>query len=490
MVIRRGDPDVLRLVVIFLRSVADMTQAEFARRSRLSQPAVSRFEAGKDVPSEAELQRMARAAAVEWPVVVQLTRFFTVVLDAVRRDWARAEPDAAQLDSAVLDAMLLAVAPYLLEETAAEHRQPSLEKEHREAEEIWPALEVYPLPRRRELIELAPPKARSCALVARVCDASERAATHEPTEALELAGFARFIAERVIGGEERRARALGYALGFIANAQRVANDFGTAEATFRHVWEQWQAGATIDFDPLAEWRLLDLEASLRREQHRFYEALELLDRARSACGGDPLATARILMKKSHVLERQGDFAGALAALEEAAPAITVSGDPRLLFGLFFNQATNLSHLERHGEAAALLAKAKELDVRQVNELSSLRVLWLEARVNSTQGKAEEAMAALEQVRGDFTARELPYDAALASLDLAVLWLERGRTAEVRELSVDMGWIFKTKGIDREALASLTLFCEAARQDAVSVELTQQVIAEIEKVRRSTPCSGA
>ena len=47
----------------------------------------------------------------------------------------------------------------------------------------------------------------------------------------------------------------------------------------------------------------------------------------------------------------------------------------------------------------------------------------------------------------------------------MLWLERGRTAEVRDLAVGMGWIFQAKGIAREALASLKLFCEAARQEA-------------------------
>ncbi len=42
----------------------------------------------------------------------------------------------------------------------------------------------------------------------------------------------------------------------------------------------------------------------------------------------------------------------------------------------------------------------------------------------------------------FMDRELPYDAALSSLDLAVLWLTAGHTEEVRKLAVAMGRIFK------------------------------------------------
>jgi len=68
----------------------------------------------------------------------------------------------------------------------------------------------------------------------------------------------------------------------------------------------------------------------------------------------------------------------------------------------------------------------------------------------------------------------------------VVWLERGRTAEVRELALGMTWIFQAKGIAREALASLTLFCEAARQEAATVELARKVSTEIEKVQRQGP----
>ncbi len=48
----------------------------------------------------------------------------------------------------------------------------------------------------------------------------------------------------------------------------------------------------------------------------------------------------------------------------------------------------------------------------------------------------------------------------------------------------MGWIFEAKKIDREALAALSLFCKAARQESATVELTRRVIAEIEKTTRA------
>jgi hypothetical protein len=161
-----------------------------------------------------------------------------------------------------------------------------------------------------------------------------------------------------------------------------------------------------------------------------------------------------------------------------------AGNLHLLFSLRFNMAVDLCHLERFAEAAALLPHVRKLAIEQANDLDLLRVDWLTARVAAGQDRAAEAVAGLEQVTRDFEARELPYDAALASLDLAVLWLKEGRMAEVKRLAVAMGWIFTAKGIHREALTALRLFCEAARQESATVELARKVIARIEQARRS------
>ncbi|HSF38497.1 MAG TPA: helix-turn-helix domain-containing protein [Thermoanaerobaculia bacterium] len=354
-----------------------------------------------------------------------------------------------------------------------------------EAGKFWEWLKAESREGRRELVECFP-ELWSWALAVRLCEESVRAAAHRAEAALELADLALFVARRVPGGEAWRSQLQGFAWAFVANARRVANDFDGADEAFARAWNLWQAGAGSASDLLPEWWLFDLEASLRREQQRFPEALERLDRARSLCADDRGVAGRLLLQKEHVLSQMGDFEGALSALDEAAPYIEHSGEPRLLFGLLFNRADNLYHLGRYAEAADLLPEVRCLVVQQANELDLVRVLWLEARIHAGQGRAQQATAALEQVQRDFTSHKLPYDAALSSLDLALLWLEAGRSAEVRELALGMAWIFASKKIHREALAALTLFYEAARQETATVELTRHVIATIEKVRRSAP----
>ncbi|HSK74903.1 MAG TPA: hypothetical protein VLQ45_00465, partial [Thermoanaerobaculia bacterium] len=388
------------------------------------------------------------------------------------------------LDRAVLSAGW-AVVQALRAELRRWNRKGKADADRREAGKLWVWLKAESREGRRELVECFP-ELWSWALAVRLCEESVRAAARRAEAALELADLALFVVRRVPGSEAWRSRLQGFAWAFVANARRVANDFDGADHAFARAWELWQAGAGSESDLLPEWRLLDLEASLRREQQRFPEALDLLRRARELCGDDKLSMARILLKKEHILEQMGDIEGALNTLTEAAPVVQESGDSRLRFLHLFKIANNLWHLGRYSEAAERLPKIRDLALQQANELDLVRVLWLTARIQSGQGKAEEATATLEQVRRDFAARDLPYDAALSSLELALLWLKANRTAEVRELALGMAWIFTSKKIHREAIAALTLFYEAARQETATLELTRSVIARIEEVRRSAP----
>ncbi|HEX3532183.1 MAG TPA: hypothetical protein VH988_34415 [Thermoanaerobaculia bacterium] len=380
------------------------------------------------------------------------------------------------------------VAEALRRELTRQAKKEKAEAARRQARELWADLKEADTQERRALVEIFA-SYRSWALAELLCQESIRAAAHKIEVALELAELAVFIAERVEEDERWRSFLIGFCLAHVANAQRVATEFDAADETFGRALALWKTGEGVDPYPLAEWRMPALEASLRREQHQFPMALELLERALSKCGKIPAARGRILLKKEHVFHLMGDLQGALGALEEAAPWVEAEGDPRLIFAQRFNTADNLCSQERFSEAETLMQKIRELAVEQASEIQIIRVEWLVSKVAAGQGKREEGIAGLEQVRREFTFRGLPYEAALSSLDLALLWLKMGRRAEVRDLALAMAWIFKAKKIRREALAALRLFCEAAQQDAVTVELTQQVIAEIERVRRSAPRSG-
>ena len=119
-----------------------------------------------------------------------------------------------------------------------------------------------------------------------------------------------------------------------------------------------------------------------------------------------------------------------------------------------------------------------------NELDLIRALWVEGGVAAGLGRREQALAALGQVRRYFNAHRIAYDAALASLELAILYLEEGRAGEVKRLAEEMYWIFKDQGVRQETSAALRLFYEAARKEEATAELARRLVEFLTKARHN------
>lgn len=73
------------------------------------------------------------------------------------------------------------------------------------------------------------------------------------------------------------------------------------------------------------------------------------------------------------------------------------------------------------------------------------------------------------------------DAALVSLDLAVLLWEQGRTDELKELAAEMMMAFESREVHREALAALALFQQACAQERMTGDLIRQVAARLRQM---------
>jgi len=476
-----------------LRRAYERTQKDIATALGLKDGSLlSQFENGHKLLSGEYLEEIAATLAVP-PEGVESLLFAHRLLDLAREaDVETAEVSELALTARerrrIAHAAIAAgwtAAEVLWAELASAKRAAKVASAKREAEEQWLRLKALSMTERRELVT-SYPELRNPALVARVCEASARAAADSVEEARKLADFARFIARQLPGGEARRAWAEGFCLGFVAFALRVATELDAADAVFKKAWQLWEYGERSESELLPEWRLHDLEGSLRRAQRLFPEAKACIDRAFALCGGEPAAAAHILLNKEHLFDTMGDTESALAALKEAGPFVEALGDPHLLFALRFNTVDNLCTLGRHAEAAELLPAVRELAIEQGKQFHLRRLLWLASRVAAGQGRVQEAITGLEQVRQEFS--DMPYEAALVSLDLAVLYLKEGRTAEVRRLAIEMGRIFKAKGIAREELVALSTFCDAARHDTVTVELISQAITELERAQRSAPPS--
>jgi tetratricopeptide (TPR) repeat protein len=342
---------------------------------------------------------------------------------------------------------------------------------------LWEELRRHTPAWQRRLVETRP-ELHTWALAERLCEESERVAAERPARALDLARLALRVAELAPGDARWRSCLHGWVQGFIANALRVADDRQASEVAFATAWRLWQAGGPAAQGPLGEWRLLDLEASLRRDLRQFPAAVERLRRALATAPA--WARGRILLKQGFTFEQAGQVEPALAALEEAAPLLDAAGNRRLRMGVRFNRLVNLCHLGRFAEAQASLPELRRLI--PARSADAVRLLWLSGRVVAGLGRRTEALRAFKGAQRKFTLRRHAYDAALVSLELSILHLEDGHSAKVAALAEEMVWIFASQRVHREALAALRLFVEAAQTRTATVALARHVLAFLERSR--------
>ncbi|HVT16470.1 MAG TPA: helix-turn-helix transcriptional regulator [Thermoanaerobaculia bacterium] len=488
----RAHPEDLRLLVRFLRSLRDWSQQELAAAAGLDPSSIARYETGHTVPKPKALERLTAAAGVpaslaEACLLPAIGAARAAAASAGAAEPAELETVAAELEQTLAGTRRSAAAAFLASlgepgEPAEpwERSGPPAEEDRALAAELWQVLAPLAPGERRLLVEKSR-EYQTWALAERLCHESAEAASDDAGRAVELAELALRVAVLAPGERLWRLRLQGYCLGFLANARRVRNDERRAEeasARARRRWQEGQAG-----DPsglLAEWRLLDLEASLRRSQRRFAEALDLSDRALAAAPRS--AAARILVNKAVAFDHLGEAERAIATLRQAAPLVDGRREPRLVFALRFNLATNLCHLDRYSEAALLLPEVRQMAEALRKELDLVRVAWLEGRIAAGLGRPAAALAAFARVRGELLARGMAYDAALVTLELAALHAAAGRTAEVKELAHQTAQVFRAKGIHREARAALQLFRQAADQEALTAELARQLVAYFYRAR--------
>jgi len=344
------------------------------------------------------------------------------------------------------------------------------------AEALWQGLADLSEGARLEVVQVGR-EFQSWALCERVCDESEREASRNLKRAAGLARLAQEIAVRVPGPVSWRDLLRGYASAHAANVLRVSGELNAADALFKEAKRLWNAGSNPDavLDP---GRLFDLEASLRRDQRRFEEALAALDIA-ARIGRSP---ARVLIKKGFTLEVLGKHGEAIETLLEAEPLVEQHGDARLSYMLRFNLAVNLCHVGRFSEATQLVEQVREMAAERGDENELVRILWLEGRIAAGLGSPIEARQFLAQARRAFTSRSMAADAALALLEEAVLLLEQGRTAEVKELTRELTWVLESKGVHREALAALQIFQRAAELEEATAEMVRGLLGFLYRAR--------
>ncbi len=176
------------------------------------------------------------------------------------------------------------------------------------------------------------------------------------------------------------------------------------------------------------------------------------------------------------------MAEAIRLIQRGLLRINVSDDPQLLVSARHNLIWFLNDSGQHAEASGALDKTRSLYLTLGEPTHLIRLRWLEGRIFRDLGRFDQAEAALQEARDGFVERGIGFDAARVSLDLATVYLEQGRTGELKRLAAEMVPVFESRDVHQEALAALLLFRQAADAEEVTLGLVERIAGYLQRAR--------
>jgi tetratricopeptide (TPR) repeat protein len=178
----------------------------------------------------------------------------------------------------------------------------------------------------------------------------------------------------------------------------------------------------------------------------------------------------------------GDPEGSIAALREALAEIGHEAESNLLCMLQFNLADCLTGVGKAAEAEEMLPELRRLQAQLGDGLNQIRLRWLEGKIDAGLGRLDRAIEALSWVRAAFAREDVRYDEAQAGMELAGLYLRKGRTADVKRLVLQMEPVFRAKGVHAEAQKALDLFRRAVEIEAATPELAGRIAGYLRRAQ--------
>jgi tetratricopeptide (TPR) repeat protein len=392
----------------------------------------------------------------------------------------RTEIEAYRAGRAATPSAVISTLTLLTEQL--ESLTPEVERAEVEAEHWIAELLALPAEERLPRVEQARKRYRGAAFAARLLRGAKDCLPGEVDLSLQLAEIAERVALRSPIDHGRQADLLTEALARQANAHRALGQLRHAEQTFASARARARIGGVTDSRLCAV--LDDLEGSLRKDQRHSAEAEKLLSRAGLfyRLAEDPRSAAKVEIKRGLNHFYANRIHQAIESTFLALGALDPETEPRLYLLARLNLAEfNLSHNDPL-QALDFLEYDEDLIDEHADAVTQMRVTWLKARIWGALGKPKQAQAMLLAVREFFIQRQNGFDVATVCLDLALLYLERGRWRDVRRMASEAVELFAAQAVHPEALAALWLFEQAAQRQDLETTWLQRLSAYLQHAR--------
>jgi tetratricopeptide (TPR) repeat protein len=336
----------------------------------------------------------------------------------------------------------------------------------------------------REILLLNSRRFRTWGLLELAAEKGREASVRNPRHGEELGLLALRIAD-LLKAQSYQATLLAdsraRAWACIANARRLQADLTGAEAAFKRAWGCLGRGTG---DLLEKALLMDLQASLKKDRRRFVEAFRLLRRATALFFdlGERHRAGRALISLAILHYQIGEPRKAAEMTRRALQLIEPEWEPRLVLSAHHNLVVYLVSAGHFLDAQGAYRETRPLYRRFPDAWTQNRRKWVKGQIALGLGQPVEAESLFLAARDGFLTEGVPYDTALVSLDLALLYAEQGRTAELKHLAAELVPIFASRQIHREALAALSFLQKAVEAEQASVELVERVGDYLRKAR--------
>jgi tetratricopeptide (TPR) repeat protein len=308
----------------------------------------------------------------------------------------------------------------------------------------------------------------------------------EPAASIRRASVALAVADRHESGPSSLAHDFAAeALSWIANAQRRLELFRDAEQTWTLAFARLRTGSQ---DPLLYHRLVVRRSSLSIDIGNYDQALADLRTAESVISvlSDPHEAARVQLKLGKAASYSGRADQSFRAFSCALRHLDKDRDPDLRLLAMEGSIVALTDLGRVWLAHGLSDAAEPFFTELGGEPQVRRFRWLRGRLLAINGYLHDARTYLEPVRLELIEAGQLVDASICTLDLASVYAGLRKPDTQRALAEEMLPLFHSAGLEREALAAVLLYVDAARNYRANRDLMKSVLAKIDPFRKPKP----
>lgn len=274
-------------------------------------------------------------------------------------------------------------------------------------------------------------------------------------------------------GETKRFDTCALAWAELANAYRVADRLDDAERTLESALGFLHAGSA---DTLLLARLAEISASLACDQRSFPLAHYAAEWAHSCYleAGDAHRAGRVLIQRSYIAECDKKPEEALGWLLESLKLLDFRRSPDLGPSVVHNAILYSVRAGRFTAAQRLLWTARLYRLLPDEGLNRVRLRATEGTIWAGLDHLARAERAFLDAKDGYESFGRFYDAGLAGLELAKVWLRQGREAEVLPLAQELVETFVELDIRREAVAALMVLQEACTRRILTLDLVERV----------------